>query len=423
MALDKTPHSVECEMGALSAMWRGGPDHLAEAYNQIHADSREWFHIPAHGSLYDELMSAWHNHRSLELVVFTQNLRDAKKLDEVGGAALITQIHGFSVPAMLPTYLSELSDKRWLRRVIRTGTEIMQRGYQNQNDVEGTLREVEHALLTLSNRHGLAKPKNIRELTQAVIESLDDPEKALGISTGFEALDALVGGFAECSKVVLAGKTSGGKSALAATFAESLAVRRKHSVAIFTFEMSARQYVQRIVQIHAGISARSMIGGKADMFKVGEFAKASEEVADSKLSVFDERLDIAGIRARCIQIKPRVAIIDYLQIVPEKKQKGENTTDKFDRMSNETKQLAHQLGITVIELSQLTFDEKHGTFKTRSSSGITNDADQLWVLEGKDDEEENVIEKRLAIAKQREGPRGHVDFKFEKPCTRFIQKN
>jgi replicative DNA helicase len=116
-----------------------------------------------------------------------------------------------------------------------------------------------------------------------------------------------------------------------------------------------------------------------------------------------------------------VAIIDYLQIVPEKRQKGESTTERLDRMSAETKQIADNLGITVLELSQVTVDS-HGVATTRYSSGITNDADQLWHVVGDDDDNKAKIDKTIVVAKQREGPKGEVEFTYEKALTRFTEK-
>ena len=425
MASDKrAPHSEDCEKGVIGSMIVGGPKTIGEVYERIRLDQDDWFFTPALATIYRVLIEGWRDGTPTDLLTLTEALRNQKLLEQVGGAGFITGLTTF-VPgaANVAYYLDEISDKRWLRHAITIGNEISRQALENQGDVEGTLRDVEEALMRLTQRHiSFSKQRTISEITTKVIENLEDPEKALGLSTGFPKLDALVGGLAPCVKIAIAGRTSAGKSAFAANIARAIAVIGKVPTAIFTFEMSAEQWVQRVIQIHAATSARKVVGRDLNLFAVQKFQTAASQVAASKLTVTDDRLDIAGIRARCMQIKPRVVIIDYLQIVPERKQKGESTTDKLDRMSSETKQIAHQLGITVIELSQLTYDERAGTYKTRFSQGITNDSDQLWVLEGDDDETKDVIDKDIAVAKQREGRRGKVHFTFDKPCTLFMEK-
>lgn len=427
MASDKKsdiPQSIESEKGLLGSMIIGGPIVVGEVYNRIRFDQEEWFFVQGHRTIYKALIEQWQDGVPIDQVTLSSALSDQGLLDQAGGRANVTHLALF-VPASVnwPAYLEELSDKRWLRIAAEIGQDIKTRAIQNQDDVEGTLQSVEHDLMRLTQRHASAsKRRSIGELSANVIENLEDPEKALGISTGYSKLDDLVGGYAPHAKIVIAGATSGGKSALAANLAKSLAVDRAVSTLVFTFEMGMVQWVQRIIQIHAGISARRVIGRNVDMFDVQRFAASASAVGKSNLVVTDERLDIAGIRARVMQVKPRVVIIDYIQIIPEAKQRGENTTDKLDRMSSETKQMAHQMGITVIELSQLTYDERSDTHKTRGSKGITNDADQLWVLEGPDDEDKDIIDKDIAVAKQREGGRRKVHFRFEKPCTKFTEK-
>lgn len=421
-SVKRLPHAAESEEGVISSMIRGGDLALAVAYERIGTNAALWFSEPRNAIVYDELIADWQGGRKFDEILFTQRLRDEKKLSELGGEARINHLRWF-VPtaANLPNYLDTLADKRWLRTAVRIGTKIVERAEQDEHDVEGQLRDVELALFELSERLQVsAKSRSIKEIVRAVIDNLGDSEKILGISTGFPKLDALVGGLAPAAKIVLAGKISGGKSAFAEQMANSLAVTRSIPTAIFTFEMSAEQTVQRIIQIRSEVSTRSVVTGTAEMFEMNNYSTAAVEVAGAPLHVIAERLDIAGIRARCLQLKPRVALIDYLQIVPEAKQRGENNTDKLDRMSAETKQIAHSLGMTIIEISQLT--EKDGGFVTRGSKGITADSDQLWIIEGDDDEEKQTVPKDLVVAKQRDGARAKIPFTFVRAITKFREK-
>lgn len=415
------PHSIEAEQGVLSSMLQSG-EAIATAVNRIGQSPGDWFFRPINGKLYNAIVQNWQTGKPTELTLLTSQLRDERLLDELGGASRLTEVYTFSSShVLIDHYLNTLSEKRTLRQIIKAGSELIQRAQQGQDDVEGVIREVENTLIRITHRDTNNRGRKIKDIVQDVIGNMDNPEKIYGISTGYLKLDEIAGGLAPGSKIVIAGKTSSGKSALAANIAHSLAVTRHVPTAIFTFEMNSNQFAQRLLQIRSGISIRSITRNEADAFDFRKFTQAASEVGDSKLTIINERLDINGIRARCLQLKPRVAIIDYLQIVPEKRHKGESTTERLDRMSTETKQIADNLGITVIELSQVTVDS-HGVATTRYSSGITNDADQLWHVIGDDDDKKAKIDKTIVVAKQREGPKGEVHFTYEKALTRFTEK-
>ena len=417
------PADVEAERGLLSAMMDHGGEAIATVQHAIQNNAEEWLSVPVHRTVYNALVDDWRHGIKFDLILFTGKLRDAKILERIGGAAFVTSLVTMMCPAASASdYLERLGEKRWLRHVHQIGAEIIEAAVEHQDDIPHVLHTVESALLRIVARDGKTKARTVRNIVGDVITNLSDPEKILGISTGFPHLDEVVGGLAEGAKIVLAGPTSGGKSAFAQCLADSLAVTRGIPTAIFTFEMSAEQVVQRLIQIRSEVSVRAIARQEAELFDVDAFTKAAGEVSAAPLWIIEERLDIAGIRSRCLQLKPRVAIIDYLQIVPEQKQRGENTTDKLDRMSGETKQIAHDLHMTLIELSQLTTDEKSGKTKTRGSSAITNDSDQLWIVEGADDETKETVPKEIVIPKQRDGPRQKIPFVFVKPITKFRKR-
>lgn len=423
MSANSLPADIEAERGLLSAMMDRGGEGIGAAQHAIQGDHEEWLSVPAHWTVYNALVDDWRHGRRFDLILFTGKLRDANLIKTIGGESMVPGLVAMMSPAaMIPAYLERLKDKRWLRHVHKIGAEITATAIEHQDNIGHVLQTVESALLRIVARDGKSKSRDVRRIVAEVIDNLHEPEKILGISTGWPHMDEVVGGLAEGAKIVLAGPISGGKSAFVECIAESLAVTRGVPVAMFTFEMSAAQKVQRLIQIRSEVSVRSIARQEAEIFEVDAFGKAASEIAASPLWIIDERLDIAGIRSRCLQLKPRVAIIDYLQIVPEQKQRGENTTDKLDRMSAETKQIAHDLGMTIIELSQLTTDDKTGKVKTRGSMGITADSDQLWVIEGEDDETKETYPKNIVVAKQRNGQRGSIPFVFVKAITKFRRR-
>jgi replicative DNA helicase len=379
---------------------------------------------PVHKSIYRALLSDWKAGRAIDMITFTQSLRDRRLLESIGGAVYLSQLFTFVPTATaIGHYLSILRDKHTLRETITICRSTIKRAMEEQGDVLEVVSEARKKILAIDD--GDRRQRSIAEIVDDLRFSIGS-EETVGVPTGFKSLDAIIGGLARGAKVVVAAPTSGGKSAFAANLACSLGIKRNVPTAIFTFEMNEDQTVRRLIQIHSGVSVRrDILCPQPDAFQVESFNQSADIVAASQIHVIKERLDVAGIRARCQQLKEavgmRVAIIDYLQIVPEKRERGEGITERLDRMSAETKQIADSLGITVIELSQLTTDDK-GNMTTRYSAGITNDADILLVIQGKDDDEKERIDKTVWIAKQRDGPKGKVEFRFDKPVTRFTEK-
>lgn len=415
------PHSSEAEQCLLGSMLILPNETIGRFAERVTA---EMFYVPAHQIIFEALLKAWQGGAVIDLVTFTQILRDRSELEAVGGPSFVTALYSFVPTAANAEYYFDIvRDKFFLRQVIEKCTEMVRRSSDEQDDVEAIVREMEMTLFELSERATTRTArKTAKELVAEVMDNLSDPEKAFGISTGFTKLNALVGGLAPAAKIVIAGGTSSGKSSLAHNIADSVAVERGIPVAVFTFEMTGAQTIQRMIQTHAEVSARDIVRGDADAFLFNSFTKAAARIAESPLHVIDERLDVAGIRARCMQLKAsaglRVAIVDYLQIIPEQKQKGESRTEQLDRMSMETKQIAKNLGITIIELSQVTALEGGGS-RTRGSSGIQNDADQVWFIETDEDDPGT---KTIVVAKQRDGDQGTVEFRWNKTITRFREK-
>lgn len=424
MKPNQLPQSIEAEYGIVSSIWQGGDAVIADVIDRIGVSPGDWFVDATCAKLYQMLCNDWQHERSLDLRLVTQRLSDAKQLSDVGGASKITEIYGFlPSAAAYQHYLEVLGEKRWRRFVYMSATEIARQAMDQQDDVDVVLREAESVLAQITARHrNSTRRRDVKGIVHDVIANLGARDRILGISTGFSVLDEAVGGLAEGAKIVIAGEISSGKSSLAEAIALSLAVDRQVPTAFFSFEMSENQTVARMIQIRSEVSTWRVARGFAELLETKRYTRAAGEVAGGKLHVINERLNMAGIRSRIMQLRPRVAIIDYLQIVPELKQRGDTNTDRLDRMSVETKQLATQFNMTIIELSQLTETDKGP--RTRGSRGITADSDQLWIIEGGDDAQKKVIDKTLVIAKNRDGERGaEIEFTFEKPITKFRQKN
>src|SRR5213080_3428476 len=193
------PHSVEAEQGVLGSMLISPRDAIAEVVEKI---NEEYFYVPAHQTIYSVLVDLWNAGAAIDLITFTQVLRDRNLLETVGGAALVTSLFTF-VPtaANLGYYLEIVRDKYILRSIIAASTESVRRAYEEQDEVMEAIESIEK----LYERKG----------------------GITGISTGFVEFDRMTSGMHPAEMIVIAARPSMGKTALAMNIAEHVSINEK----------------------------------------------------------------------------------------------------------------------------------------------------------------------------------------------------
>jgi replicative DNA helicase len=344
--------------------------------------------------------------KSADVVTLSSALKDAGIEKPVETAAEIESFCPATGNAL--EYLKICSEKAYRRRVIEAAKRMIEAA-ENEEDIYAVRQECETDVLQLSN--AVSGERALSDIVNDVLCATN--EDVLGISTGFPSLDERIDGLVKGQKIVIAAPRSGGKSSLASSMMVSLMARGVPCI-YFSFEMPDKQAVKRMLQNMARVTMRRVARNQATLDECAAIHAAADKLRAAKAWVSHEQLSIAGIRARCAQLVSqglRVAFIDYLQIIGEPRRKDENRTDQLDRMSRETKQMAMNMGLTVVELSQLTF--KDGESKTRGSTAIENDCDVLLKIKGEGDKVE------IEIAKGRDSGIGSCELGFDRPHMRF----
>src|SRR5213080_294385 len=243
------PHSVDAEQGVLGSMLISPRETIAECVEKI---NEEYFYIPAHRTIYNVLVDLWNTGQAIVLITFTQVLRDPHLLENVGGAAFVTSLFTF-VPtaANVGYYLDIVRDKYVLREIISAATESVRRAYEEQDEVNDMLDEVEQKIFAVGEDRFKGQMLSMKEQVMSTLESIEklfeNKGAITGVSTGFRDLDKLTSGLHSSEMIVIAARPSMGKTALAMNIAEHAAIEMKLPVAIFSLEMSAQQLVQRII--------------------------------------------------------------------------------------------------------------------------------------------------------------------------------
>src|SRR5437660_8500197 len=243
------PHSVEAEQGVLGSMLISPRETIAECVEKI---NEEYFYIPAHRTIYSVLVELWNAGNAIDLITFTQVLRDRNLLDAVGGAAFVTSLYTF-VPtaANVQYYLEIVRDKHILREIISAATESVRRAYEEQDEVDSLLDEVEQRFFAVGEDRFKGQMLSMKDQVMEAIESIEKLYERkggiTGISTGFVEFDRMTSGMHPAEMIVIAARPSMGKTALAMNIAEHVSINEKLPVGVFSLEMSSQQLVQRLL--------------------------------------------------------------------------------------------------------------------------------------------------------------------------------
>src|SRR5205085_8116670 len=257
------PHSVEAEQGVLGSMLISPRDAIAECVETINED---YFYVPAHQTVFTVLVELWNTGAGIDLITFTQVLRDRNLLEIIGGAAFITSLYTF-VPtaANLGYYLEIVRDKYILRSIISAATESVRRAYEEQDEVANLLDEVEQKIFAVGEDRFKGQVLSMKDQVMEAIEAIEKLHERkggiTGISSGFVLFDRMTSGLHPAEMIVIAARPSMGKTAFAMNIAEHVAINEKLAVAIFSLEMSSQQLVQRLLCSRARVNLKKVRDG------------------------------------------------------------------------------------------------------------------------------------------------------------------
>ena len=434
------PHSVEAEQGVLGSMLISPRDAIAEVVEKITAD---YFYVPAHQTIFDALVELWNAGAGIDLITFTQVLRDRNLLETVGGAAAITNLFTF-VPtaANVGYYIEIVRDKYILRSIIAAGTESVRRAYEEQDEVGTLLDEVEQKIFAVGEDRFKGQMLSMKDQVMEAIESIEKLYERkggiTGVSTGFVEFDRMTSGMHPSEMIVIAARPSMGKTALAMNIAEHVAINEKLPVGVFSLEMSSQQLVQRLLCSRARVNLQKVRDGFLGERDFPSLTAAASKLAEAKIFIDDTAsLTILELRAKARRLRAQqdvqLIIIDYLQLLRSTSRRAQDNRQlEISEISAGLKGVAKELKIPVIVVAQLNRQPEQRSggkprlSDLRESGSIEQDADLVGLLvrpelyeEDEEARQEKSGEAELIIAKQRNGPVGEIPLTFLKEFTRF----
>jgi replicative DNA helicase len=375
---------------------------------------------------------------AVDALTVADDLRRAGELEEAGGEEYL-----HSLPTVVPAvgnvlhYARIVKDYALLRRVLGTSREIQDEVLSHRGDPRELIERFESRLFRIGHEDGRGEMRSLEELLHTEIDKLEELSKRdvglTGTPSGFADLDNLTGGFQQGNLIVLAGRPSMGKSALATNIAENAAVGHGRPVALFSLEMSETELAHRFIASQAKVSSDELRKGRVKGDRWPKVLKAVEKLAKAPLYVDDSSdIGILEIRAKARRLHARhelgLIIVDYLQLLRPEGRADASRVEQVGQMSRGLKILARELDIPVLAVSQLSraVESRNPPIPMlsdlRESGQVEQDSDLVLFVyrdEYYNKESDRLGEADIIMAKHRNGPIGQLTLTFLPKYPRF----
>jgi len=436
------PWSEEAEISVLSAMLIDG-DAVARAVEMVDDGS---FYKEANRRVFRAMLRLYSRGEVIDVVTLSDELKSSGELEGAGGMAYLARlVDAVPTAANIEYHCRILKDKAVLRRLIEAATDIVQEAYEAPaGEVDDTLDRAEQRIFQIaqaSERQGFVWIKEILWPAFERIEELQrSPGSVTGVASGFPDLDNMTAGFQPGDLVVVAGRPSMGKTALALNFAQHAAIDHDVPVAVFSLEMSKESLVQRLLCAEGRVDSGRLRRGRLQDDEYARLATAAGHLNTAPIWIDDtpanSPLEVrAKARRLAAEVDLGLIIVDYLQLMAGPRN-VENRQQEISAISRSLKAVAKELNVPVVSLSQLSRAPEQRTDKRplladlRESGAIEQDADLVIFVYREEayrkdgdmlDDKGESLEGRaeIIVGKQRNGPTGTVNLYFHKSYTLF----
>ncbi len=477
------PHNFEVEMGLLAALLANN-----RAYEKVSELLRpEHFADARHGRIYDAIGKLAQKGQQANAATLKNYFEHDGELADIGGADYLARLQASAVTIINANdYAQRIFDLYLRRELIDIGTDVVNEAYEFdvETDANAKIESAEQKLFDLAEKGQVEG--GLRTFNSALTAAIDMATLAFkrdgavtGITTGFADMDDKLGGFHKSDLIIVAGRPSMGKSALAAKLAFNAALARQKwterailkgldrdapdaeggVVAFFSLEMSAEQIANRLLSEQVEIPSDKIRRGEVAGEDFPKFVQAAQELATLPLHIDDTpALSVSAVRTRARRLKRTqglgMIVIDYLQLLaPPPGTRAEGRVQEISAITRGLKALAKELDVPVIALSQLSRaveqreDKRPQLSDLRESGTIEQDADVVMFVYREEyyhsraepgrrpDEDESKFNERhqkwqergeqimniaeVILGKQRHGPIGTVRLRFEGQFTKF----
>jgi replicative DNA helicase len=398
------------------------------------------FSLEKHRRIFKRMGDLQDRGERIDRITVANELMKFNELEACDGLSYLVSLDdGLPQIPNLDSYIRIVKDKAVLRLIIFASQHMMNRCLLGEEEPSEILAGAEETLLKLGDERvkaGLLNPDQILRDYEGGISAFLDPSKRVkGISTGFTRLDEMTGGMHGGELLILAGRPSMGKTALALNIAQHVALRNKQTVAVFSLEMSKESLLTRMLCAAARVDSQRFRAGYLTQEERRKLNQALHELVEAPLYIDDTAgLHLMDMHAKLRRLKSErgeigLVIVDYLQLMSGRG-RFENRNQEVSALSRGMKLLAKELNVPMMVLSQLSraVETRQGDHRPqlsdlRESGSIEQDADLVGFIFREEvynrDREDLKGLAELIVAKQRNGPVGTVNLVFLHAQTKF----
>jgi replicative DNA helicase len=445
------PNSKESEMMVLGCMLTSVNSLNIAADGLDDSD----FYYTEHKIIFQVLKDAYKTDKPADVHLVCEELRRQEKLKAVGGAGYITTLAQYAgTSAYIEEYTELVKEKSLLRKMIHAAQAVEKRALEEPQDVMDALDEAQQMFFQISQTANPAAGKLISDIlsgvrsesTKPFLKDLQERQENFqikgaedtgitGVASYFTDLDKMINGLGNSNLIILAARPAMGKTALAINIAENVCFKGNLPVGVFSLEMSAEQLVHRIVCSQAEVESDKIRTGSLNGVEFQRIVSAVHQMQQHVMIIDDQPgLKVTDLRARARRMKESYGIallvIDYLQLISGagSSRTQENRQNEIAEISRMLKNLARELNIPIICLSQLSrkVEERQGhrpmMSDLRESGSIEQDADIITFLLRREyyDPMDKPGLAELIVAKNRHGSVGNVNLTFRKEIAQFV---
>lgn len=403
------------------------------------------FYEPANRKVYEAIQTLGAAQRPIDMLTVTEQMRLNDTLDEVGGPAFIAELTGRVSSAAHVEYHARIVAQKYLaRELINFTASISSKAYDESNDVDDLLQEAEGRLFEISQRN---VKKDVTQIDPIIQQAMTQIEAAAnrtsglsGIESGFHELDKLTSGWQPSDLIIIAARPAMGKTAFVLSMAKNMTVNYNTPVAVFSLEMSNLQLVNRLISNVCEIEGSKIKSGQLSPVEWEQLIARIKNLNGAPLYIDDTpSLSIFELQTKARRLVRehgvKFIIIDYLQLMNASGMKFGSREQEVSMISRSLKQLAKELNIPVVALSQLnrsvesrTDGKRPQLSDLRESGAIEQDADIVcfihrpeYYLRSDTDANGNDIRgvAEFIVAKHRSGSVDDIKLRFTAKYARF----
>jgi len=440
------PHNKELEMNVLGGMIIDNSliDSVVTILKPKH------FYVNAHGIIYRAITDLRDRNEPVDLITLTEELKSSGELDTIGGPYVLAEISTAYSSSETIIYATNKILEAWVKRdLILLTYSLNEMCYDPTVNTEGLLDRAQQEILEVTN---YLQKKNYTHIRDEVLETMEYVETIhdrhdkgtliFGVPSGYTQLDEITGGFQKSELIIIAGRPSHGKTALALNIARNAAVDHQKNIGIFSIEMSNRELALRFICLEARVDLSKLKTGRLPESDWTKISKETPKLMNSKINIIiddSSPLSLLELRAKSRRMKAAhnidMVIVDYLQLMEVSNTRNMDRHLEIAYITRGLKQLSKELDIPVVALSQLSrkVEDRSGKEKRpqlsdlRESGAIEQDADVVIFINrpevymNRDDPKFAEVDglAEVIVGKQRNGPIGDAKLTFIHNYAKF----